>query len=73
MFKLRSQNIGQNAEEYRIKRLEHVLRAEEDRIPRKMLQYRPKKGRSIGRPKKRSDWSRNGLVPLLGEEEFLTT
>jgi len=48
-----TQNIVKEIKQYQEKWLQHVQRMDTNRIPKQTLQYRPKRRRNIGRPKKR--------------------
>jgi len=47
------QNIVKEIKQYQKKLLQHVQRMDTNRVPKKVLQYKPKGGRNIGRPRKR--------------------
>jgi hypothetical protein len=47
------QNIVLEIKQYKREWLQHVERMDTDRIPKQALKYRPKRKRSIGRPRKR--------------------
>jgi hypothetical protein len=46
-----TQNIIKEIKQYQ--KIQHVQRMDTNRIPKQALQYRPKGGRNIGRPRKR--------------------
>jgi len=48
-----TQNIVKEIKQYQEKWLQHVQRMDTNRIPKQALQYKPKGGRNIGRPRKR--------------------
>jgi hypothetical protein len=48
-----SQNIVKEIKQYQKKCRQHVQRMDTNRIPKQALQYRPKRRRNIGRPRKR--------------------
>ena len=47
------QNIVKEIKQYQEKWLQHVQRMDIERLPKKALQYKPKRRRNIGRPRKR--------------------
>ena len=51
--KTEAQNIVQEIKQYQKKWLQDVKRMDKNRIPKQALQYKPKEGRNIGRPRKR--------------------
>jgi hypothetical protein len=51
--KLGVQNKVKEIKQYQQKWLQHVQRMDTNRIPKQVLQYRPKGRRNIGRPRKR--------------------
>ena len=48
-----AENIVKEIKQYQEKWLQHIQRIDTNRIPKQALQYKPKKRRHIGRPKKR--------------------
>jgi hypothetical protein len=48
-----AQNIVKEIKQYKEKWLQHVKRMDTNRIPKQALQYKPRGGRNVGRPKKR--------------------
>ena len=48
-----AQNIVKEIKQYQEKWLQHVQRMDTNRIPKQTLQYKPKRRRNIGRPRKR--------------------
>jgi len=48
-----AQNTVKEIKQYQKKWLQHVQRMDTNRIPKQVLQYRPKGRRNIGQPKKR--------------------
>jgi hypothetical protein len=46
-------NIVKEIKQYHKKWLQHVQSVDTNRIPKQALQYRPKRRRTIGRPRKR--------------------
>jgi hypothetical protein len=51
--KIGAQNIIKEIKQYQEKCLQHVQRMDTDRIPKQVLQYKPKGRRNVGRPRKR--------------------
>ena len=48
-----AQNIVKEIKQYQEKWLQHVQRMDTSRIPKQALQYKPKRRRNIGRPRRR--------------------
>jgi len=48
-----AQNIVKEIKQYQEKWLQHVQRMDTNRIPKQTLQYKPKRRRRLGRPRKR--------------------
>jgi len=48
-----AQNIVKEIKQYQEKCPQHVQRMDTNRIPKQALQYKPKRRRNIGRPRKR--------------------
>jgi len=48
-----AQNIVKEIKQYQEKWLQHVQRMDTKRIPKQAIQYKPKRRRNIGRPRKR--------------------
>jgi len=48
-----AQNTLQEIKHYQKKWLQHVQRMDTNSLPKQALQYKPKRGRNIGRPRKR--------------------
>ena len=48
-----AQNIVKEIKQYQEKWLQHVQRTDTNRLPKQALQYKPKRRRNIGRPRKR--------------------
>ena len=48
-----AQNIVKEIKQYQEKWLQHVQRMDTNRLPKETLQYKPKRRRNIGRPRKR--------------------
>jgi len=48
-----AQNIVKEIKQYQEKWLQHVQRMDTNRLPKQTLQCKPKRGRNIGRPRKR--------------------
>ena len=51
--KMGAQNTVKEIKQYQEKWLQHVQRMDTNRIPKQVLQYKPKGRRNIGRPRKR--------------------
>ena len=51
--KMGAQNIVMEIKRYQKKWLQHVQRMDTNRLPKQALQYKPKRRRNIGRPRKR--------------------
>ena len=51
--KMEAQNIVKEIKQYQEKWLQHVQRMDTNRTSKQALQYKPKGGRDIGRPRKR--------------------
>ena len=47
------QNIVKEIKQYQKKWLQHVQRLDTNRLPKQVLQYKPKGRRNVGRPRKR--------------------
>jgi hypothetical protein len=47
-----AQNIVKEIKQYQEKWLQHAQKMDTNRIPKQGLQYKPKGGRNIGRPRK---------------------
>jgi len=50
--KMGAQNIVKEMKQYQEKWLQHIQRMDTNRIPKQVLQYKPKGRRNIGRPRK---------------------
>jgi len=48
-----AQNILKEIKQYQVKWLQHIQRMDTNRIPKQAVQYKPKRRRDIGRPRKR--------------------
>jgi hypothetical protein len=48
-----AENIVKKIKHYQEKWLQHIQKMDTNRIPKQALQYKPKGGRKIGRPRKR--------------------
>jgi len=48
-----AQNIVKEIKQFQEKWLQHVQRMDTNRLPKQALQYKPKRQRNIGRPRKR--------------------
>jgi hypothetical protein len=48
-----AENIAKEIKQYQEKWLQQVQRMDTNRLPKQVLQYKPKRRRHIGRPKKR--------------------
>ena len=48
-----AENIVKEIKQYQEKWLQHIQRMDTNRIPKQALQYKPKRRRHIGRPRKR--------------------
>jgi len=48
-----AENTVKEIKQYQAKRLQHVQRMDTTRLPKQVLQYKPKGRRNIGRPRKR--------------------
>ena len=52
MEKIQAENIVKEIKAYQEKWLKHIKRMDTKRIPKQVLQYKPKGRRQIGRPRK---------------------